>query len=202
MVKIRVAGWTAVFVLAATLARAHSFEAGAEGYAAFSNGASAVITDLAVVLLLLAAGIALGLSKLFDPASGFIAIICGAIAGIALSFSLATGGAIIGLTAAIVAGLWGAIAPDLRTTLIAALAAAVGVAAGLAIYAGHGSEEIPLLAYIGSVVLIWLLTAICAGITKVIIETVGRLWVSIAFRAASSWVVAIAVMTLAFTLRA
>lgn len=187
----------AAIALPAT-AFAHSFEAGASTYASFLAGIEAVYADLGIALLILAAGLLVGLDKNPAKHTGFAALLAGAVLGCVLSVPLNyTPSTVLLLSATAVACL-AAWRPAWQLSwLMVALGGAGGMGAW-SVFAGHEDVVAPLPVYVGTLFALYVGVATTGAITKLVMETVPKGWVEIGFRAMASWVAAIAIMTLAF----
>lgn len=181
-----------------SLAYAHSFESGADIYASFLAGIWAVYADIGIVLLILAAGLLLALDRNADKTAAFAALLIGAVIGCFLTVPLNFNPSwVLLLSATLVACLAGLRPAWPLTALLVAQAWAGGVGAW-AVFAGHEDVVAPIAVYAGTLFALYIGVATIGGIVKTALEKVPQGWVEVAFRALSSWVAAIAIMTLAF----
>lgn len=192
-------GFAATVALAfPSLAHAHSFESGADIYASFLAGIWAVYADIGIVLLILAAGLLLALDKNPDKTTAFAALLIGAVTGCFLTVPFNVNPSwILLLSATLVACLasWRPAWP-LRALLVTqAWAGGVGA---WAVFAGHEQVVAPLAVYAGTLFALYIGVSTTGGLAKTVLEQIPQGWVNVAFRALSSWVAAIAIMTLAF----
>ncbi|MGB7431831.1 MAG: hypothetical protein WA921_05105 [Ahrensia sp.] len=187
----------AAIALPAT-ANAHSFEAGANTYTLFLAGVEAVYADLGIALLILAAGLLIGLDKNASKHTGFAALLAGAIIGCALTVPFNFTPTTVLLLSATAVACLAAWRPAWKLPwLMLALGWAGGMAAW-SVFAGHEEVIAPFPVYVGTLFALYVGVATTGAITKLAMETVQKGWMEIGFRAMASWVAAIAIMTLAF----
>ena len=193
---------TAICLLAViSPASAHEFGVGKDAYEDFLSGNQAVLADLPVLLGLVAAGL---LAAIWKP-DGFpmlrLPYIGGVLAGAALGFSALLEPVLPAYAAVVFLGVLGALAPSLTTRAMRGLYFLIGVVLTNAVLSGHTISEVPPAAYLGIFIALNLVVACCARLVFLSLQFFPYGWVTIAWRAGSSWLVAIAIMALALMLR-
>lgn len=185
----------------ASQADAHAFEAGADYYAQFVEGASVILTYPELLLPVLALGLLL---TLWHPD------------GLPRVWAIYIGGLVAGIFGAAVVGPWMAIVLLALGVLTSALAAVMprhsyGEAAvlagvtGVLVMAGglegHGLFELGLFIHLGLFFGANIALAVPAALTRLAFMQSEAAWIRIGARVAASWIAAVLVLILAFTLR-
>jgi hypothetical protein len=183
-------------------AAAHDFALGGDAYAKFLSGCAAVLTELPVMIAMIATGI---LVSLWDR-EGLPKVWLAFVAGVAGGMLVATAALIEPLTvaygSAIALGLLAAAAvrPDVKLMrLVLFFAGFLPVAALLS---DHDFGTVPPPAYAGILFMSNVVLSASAGLVSITLKNIPFSWVSIAFRALASWLVAIALISFAVLLRA
>ncbi|MEJ6390391.1 hypothetical protein [Gymnodinialimonas ulvae] len=187
--------------VAPTSAAAHSFESGADLYAQFVEGAGVVVTYPAVFLPLLALGLFLSLWHAEGMVRAWPVFLLGQLAGIAVAplvgewiLPLMMGtGLIVGALAALLPHP-GRIAALFFAGLLGILALALGLE-------GHALFELPVLIHLGLIFGTNATVALAAGIARLAMDRVPADWMRITLRVAASWIAAMLMLILAFTVR-
>jgi len=187
--------------LTATRADAHAFEAGADYYEQFVEGAGVVLTYPELLLPVLALGVLLtlwdmdGLPKVWPVyIAGLIGgIFLGAVVGVAIATVLLTVGVVIAALAAVLQ----------RHTQAEAfgLAGLTGLLVMAGSLEGHGLFELGLFIHLGLFFGANVALAVPAGLTRLAFMQSDAAWIRIGARVAASWIGAVLVLILAFTLR-
>lgn len=183
-------------------AGAHAFEAGADTYARFVEGAAVPLSAPAVALCLVPLGLLLGLWRDDGLPAVWPALLLGLGAGIGLApladpwvpLAALAAGALCAAAAAL------AVLPR-RRAVMAAVAFGVGLLATTAGLEGHARGEVPPATLAGILFGANLAVAIPAATVSASTERWRQVWVRIGWRIMSSWSGAIAVLYLAFELR-
>ncbi|NKX44937.1 hypothetical protein [Roseicyclus persicicus] len=186
---------------AAGRAEAHAFQGGAGAYEQVIEGAAVILGYPGLLLPLLALGIAVslwdseGLPRVWPGAlAGQVAgILAAPLAGVWIAPAVMA----LGVGVAALAALW----PDSRRDVIAALAVATGLGVMMSALEGHGLFELPLFIHLGLVFAANLVLAAGAGAAALTLERVAAPWMRIGWRVVASWIGAILLLVLAFTLR-
>ncbi|MCJ8308358.1 MAG: hypothetical protein HRU27_05610 [Rhizobiaceae bacterium] len=179
----------------------HEFGVGKDAYADFLSGNEAVLTDVPVLLGIIAAGLLAGIWKLEGFPTLWLSFVIGIIAGAALGFSGWVPPTWPAFLAVIAIGALGAWALPFSTAVMRALFFAIGVLMTNAVLSGHTVSEVPPFAYVGILFALNIGVSACARLVFLSHQYFPYGWVSIVWRAGSSWLVAIAVMALALMLR-
>ena len=181
----------------ASPARAHSFDPGADPWGQIIGAALVPLSDPALLLVLLPLGVTLGiwrtdgLPRVWPALAGGLA--AGAVAAPLAGLWIAFAAVLTGLASA----LLGAAARDWPLWFMAAAAAATGLVAGMAALEGHPAGGLPATIYLG--ILSGALLAVAAPFLIVATsrDVIGAPWLTIGWRAVSSWLAAIALLVAA-----
>ena len=182
-------------------AAAHSFESGADLYAQFVEGTSVVVTYPAVFLPLLALGLLLTLWESEGMVRAWPAFLGGQVAGIFLAPLVGEWILPVMMGAGIIVAALAALLPQpmrLVTLPSAALLGALALALGLE---GHRLFELPILIHLGLLFGTNATVALAAGVSRLALDRVQAEWMRITVRVAASWIAAMLMLILAFTLR-
>lgn len=178
----------------ASRAAAHAFQAGAEGYTAFLEGARLPLDNPLILLALIAAGLMTGLWQRDGMPRVWLGLMAGLIAGLAFA-SLAPQN--IGFTAlvmAVISAVLAAAALRWPYALVLLVVTATGGATGLTALEGHALNEFPLTIPLGVFFGANLALVIPAGLVAFSGDLIKARWLNIGWRVLASWVGAISVM--------
>lgn len=187
--------------LVPTGAAAHAFASGADLYAQFVEGAGVVAAYPATFLPLLALGLFLGLWSPEGMVRAWPVFLAGQIAGIGLAALAGPWILPVGLAAGIIVATLGALLPRGSAPLGLGLAGAIGALSLMTGLEGHGLFELPAMIHLGILFGVNVATALSAGLARLALERVAADWMRIALRIACSWIAAMLMLILAFTLR-
>ena len=189
------------FLFSAIPAKAHDFGSGGSFYTDFLTGFETAMTELPVLLLLGATGILVSLWDKEGLPKVWLAFAIGVITGLILPLFVPVHPVYFGYGGAMAAGLVAAAAikPDIQWMRVILFVA--GLLPASAILADHEWGSVPTFVYVGIFFMLNLGLAVSAGIVSQGLERLAYGWTSIVFRALASWLVAIALMSLAFLLR-
>lgn len=182
-------------------ALAHKFGAGQGAYEDFLSGNRAVFSDMPVLLLLIAAGLFSGIWKPDGFPSLWLFYLGGIVAGAMLGLWGIFPPTLPAYFAVIAVGLLGAAAPNIPTALMRGIFVLIAVVVTNAVLSGHLISEISPFAYVGIAFALNIGVAVSAGLVAISREKLPYNWVTIAWRAAASWLVAIAVMAMVLMLK-
>ncbi len=191
----------AVFLSATFLAgpvHAHAFDAGADAYGQFVEGAAVMLTFPGIVLPLLALGVMLSLWRDNGLPAVWPAFLVAQVAGVFLAASVGPVVALIFMGLGILIAAVAALAPSVPNALALGLATLAGLLAMLTAFEGHGLFELPVFTHLGLLFGANLATALAAGIANLALTRVEAAWMRIGWRVAASWIGAILMLTLAF----
>lgn len=185
--------------LQAAPALAHAFSGDGNQVADAMEGLVAVLTDLAVVLMLGAAGLLASLCD--DDALPLIwpSFMAGIGAGMILALVSPFDPVMVAYCGAMLFGGLAALAPRLGANTLRACGFGVAVLALLAILTGHPPASVPAFSYVGIVAAVHLPLVIALGFAGRMIRQFPQHWCRVALRAGAAWIVAIAAMGLAFS---
>ncbi len=184
-----------------TSAAAHSFESGADLYAQFVEGASIVAIYPAVFLPLLSLGFLLSLWHPEGMVRAWPAFLIGQLAGIPLATLVGEWILPAMMAAGIVVAALAALLPQPMRILCLGSAALLGALAFMLGLEGHRFLELPILIHLGIFFGVNAAVALAAGISRLAMERVDAPWMRITVRVAASWIAAMLMLILAFTLR-
>lgn len=192
-----------VIVLSASPAPAlaHEFGAGQGAYEDFLTGNRVVLADITVLLGVIAAGLLSGIWKPDGFPSLWSFYVGGVVAGAAVGLWGVIPPTLPAYVAVIAIGLLGAAALQIPTRLMNGIFFVTGLVLTNAVLSGHAISDIPPLAYVGIAFALNVGIAASAGLVAVSREKLPYNWVVIAWRAAMSWLVAIAVMAMVLMIK-
>jgi hypothetical protein len=194
---------TALAALIPGAAFAHAFDTGRDAYGLFLEGAEVILTTPALVLPLVATGVALGLWRTEGLLAAWPGFLIGALAGFALAPFAPSSIALVPLAFGLVIGVLAALLPLERiAAALPILAGLMGLAVVTAALEGHGFAEIGLLIRTGIFFAANMTLAVAAGVIRWVSERWPGEVTRIGGRIAASWVAAILVLYLAFSLSA
>jgi hypothetical protein len=195
------------FILGATAlclpgrAVAHAFQGGAEPYAQFVEGAGVILAYPGILLPVLAMGVAIslwqteGLPRVwpFALAGQVVGVFAAVLAGPWIAMAVMA----LGVCTAVLAALW----PESRRGVITAFCFLSGLGAVSVALEGHGLFELSVFIQLGILFGVNLVLAVGAGAAALTLERVPAAWMQIGWRVVSSWIAAILLLVLAFTIR-
>jgi len=177
----------------------HAFQAGAAGYDAFVEGAASAAAFPPALVALLAAGLMLALWRADGMVAAWPAFLVGQLAGLALAAAVPGGWQALALPlAALLCGLWAALAPGRGGRALWLPAALAGLAAMAGPLEGHPPGTLPPILLAGLAFGGNLVIAASAGLGTLLLQHAPRAPAAIALRIAASWSAAAALMLLAF----
>lgn len=187
---------------AAAPAHAHDFGLGGDYYDAFVSGAGAITGDIGALLALGSIGFMISIWEVEGMPRVWPHLAIGAAIGLLASPLLPDEMPLLHLGTAMVCGLFAAAAFNLPRQVIGAICALAGLNSVLGTLGGHAFADVPLLAYLGVFFAVNTGVAMAAGLVTLARNCFPQGWMMISCRALSSWIVAIAMMVGAFTLKA
>lgn len=208
MSRFRVAPGTVVPAVVAILAaglwphraQAHSFRGGAEYYEQFLQGCAVILAYPATLLPLIALGILLSLWRADGMLRAWPVFAGGQVAGIGVAALVGPWilPVMLGLGAG-VATLAALLPRQTRPVVLAAagLTGAISVAISLE---GHGFLELSVFIHAGVLYALNMVTVAVAALARLALDRVEAMWMRILWRIAASWIAAILILYLAFTL--
>ena len=170
-------------------------------YEDFFTGILATYYDAPVVLGLVVAGLFAGIWKPDGFSSLWPFFIGGSLAGAAVGFWGTVPPAQPAYSSVIAVGLLGAAALNLPTGLMRGIFFVVGLCLTNAVFSGYAVSDVPPFAYVGVAFALNAGVALPAVLVWVSREKLPYGWVTIAWRASVSWVVAIALMAWVLRIR-
>lgn len=177
---------------------AHAFDAGADAYGQFAEGAAVMLTFPGIVLPLLALGILLSLWRENGLLSVWPVFLGAQVAGVFLAAMVGPGVAVVLIGLGVGVATAAALLPRVPDALAYGLAALAGVLATLTAFEGHGLFELPVFTHLGLLFGANLATALGAGVPNLAMARVEAAWMRIGWRVAASWIGAILMLMLAF----
>lgn len=193
-------GTVSAATIAAGPAFAHSFEAGADAYGRFVEGATVILVHPTILLPLVALGILLGLWDEGGLPTVWPVFLSGQLAGVAAASvsGPAVAVAFIGLGLATASAA--ALLPAVPRWLAFSLSGLVGAGALAASLEGQGLLILPIFTHLGLLFGVNLATAAAEGLARFAVLRVDAPWMRIGWRVAASWIAAILLLMLAFEL--
>jgi hypothetical protein len=185
-------------VILAGPVHAHAFDAGADAYGQFIEGAAVMLTFPGIVLPLLALGVLLSLWRDNGLPAVWPAFLMAQVVGVFLAAPVGPSVALIFMGLGIVVAAAAALLPSVPNAAALGLAALTGLFATLTAFEGHGLFELPVFTHLGIVFGANLATALAAGLSTLALTRVSAGWVRIGCRVAASWIGAILMLVLAF----
>ena len=183
--------------LTAIPAAAHDFGRNSDLYAGFVEGGGVVLSDIALLLAMAAAGCLASIWDREGMPKIWLALAAGILAGFVIPLALFTLPALASLGATILLGLLAAAAPPLPLSAARAILFIAGLALTVGTLGGHEAGSVPIGAYIGIFFTLNAGVAVAAALVTLARRHFNERVTLIAARALSSWLVAIAVMLLA-----
>ena len=181
-------------------AQAHAFKTGADSYGAFLEGAGVILAYPGLILPLATLAVALALWKTEGMVAAWPAFLIGQVIGMALAPLVGIWAALIPLAFGLVRGALAAIVSLGRIRgAMPVFAVLMGAAVMAAALEGHGVAEIGIAIRLGLFVAANIATAALAGVLRVILERWDGDIPRIGARVAASWLAAILVLYLAFS---
>ncbi len=167
-----------------------------QAYQDFLFGILGVVSNTPVVLGVVAAGLFAGMWKPDGAPVLWLMYLGGLGVGAAVGFSGVMAPTLPAYLVCIAVGLLGAAALNLPAGVMRGIFFVVGAVVANALLNGFSAAEIPPFDYIGMAVALNLGLLAPAGLVALTYDKLPYGWVPIAWRAAMSWIVAIAVMAL------
>lgn len=167
----------------------------------FVTGILATFYDTPVLLGLIAAGLFSGIWKPDGFPSLWAFYLGGILAGAAIGFWGILPPVEPAYFAAIAIGLLGAAALNIPTNLMRGLFFVLGVVFTNAVFSGYSVWDVPAFAYLGVAFALNLGVAVPVMLVWLTRTKLPYSWVTIAWRANMSWVVAIALMSMVLTMK-
>ena len=190
----------AIFLLALLLsntAYAHSFMAEGGEYEFFIEGIKVVLSDVQLILPVIALSLLVSLWKIDGILSVWPAYIIGNLLGIPLA-TFVTGYIIqLYISLGIFLALFAALAPKRNHLEIRILAAVIGLTSMLTVLEGHEFLELPSTIYLGLLFGLNLVLVVSANISSLILKSLNTTWANIGIRAVAAWVAAIGILIFA-----
>jgi hypothetical protein len=187
----------AAILAAATLptaTAAHAFAPGPDPWSQIIAGALVPLSDPALLLALLPLGLTLGIWSAEGLPRLWPALAAGLVTGAAAAPLASLSIAFTAILAGLATALMGAAALAWPFWLMAAVAAAVGLVAGMTMLEGHPFGSLPMTLYLGMIGGALLTVAIPFALVATTRTVVAAPWLTIGWRVASSWLAAIALM--------
>ena len=182
-------------------ASAHAFESGANLYAQFQEGTSVILSYPETLLPLMTLGILLSLWTIEGLIRAWPAFLIGLVTGFPFAALIGPWIVPVILAAGILTAALGAILNSHTKPAALGLSLVMGLLVSMVSLEGHGFLELPFFIYAGIFFGANLVLAISAGLTRFALEKVEAPWMRILCRVAASWIGAILMLVLAFTLR-
>jgi len=190
----------AIFLLALLLsntAYAHSFMVEGGEYEFFIEGIKVVLSDVQLILPVIALSLLVSLWKIDGILSVWPAYIIGNLLGIPLA-TFVTGYIIqLYISLGIFLALFAALAPKRNHLEIRILAAVIGLTSVLTVLEGHEFLELPSTIYLGLLFGLNLVLVVSANISSLILKSLNTTWANIGIRAVAAWVAAIGILIFA-----
>jgi hypothetical protein len=179
---------------------AHAFDAGADAYGQFVEGAAVMLTFPGIVLPLLALGLLLSLWREDGLPTVWPVFLAAQVVGIAAASVVGAVVALILMGLGILVAAMAALLPAVRPPLAYGAAGLIGIFAMMTAFEGHGLFELPVFTHLGILFGANLATALAAGVSNLAMTRVAAGWMRIGWRVAASWIGAILMLVLAFEL--
>jgi hypothetical protein len=175
-------------------AQAHAFDPGADPWGRILEAALVPLSDPALLLALLPLGVTLGLWRADGLDRVWPALLAGLAAGVLAAPLAGLSIAVTAVLAGLAVALMGAANLPWPAWLMAGASAATGLVAGMAALEGHAPGALPVTIHLG--VVLGALVAVALPFAAVARSRalVRAPWLTIGWRAASSWLAAIALM--------
>ena len=184
-------------ILISSPADAHSFIGEGGAYDIFVEGAGVVLSDIRLILPLIAVGLMVALWQIDGLISVWPAMIVGNFIGIPLAIISTTAAyqifTALGLMVAIIA----AVKPDRLKPEILFVTFVISVGAMMCALQGHKFLELPLMIYLGIIFGTNLTLAMSANGAGLFLRSITSSWAKIIIRALASWVAAMSLLILA-----
>ena len=187
--------------LAAIPAAAHDFGRNSDLYASFVEGGGVVLSDIALLLAMAAAGCLTSIWDREGMPKIWLALAAGILAGFVAPLALFTLPELASLGATILLGLLAAAALPLPLSAARVILFIAGLALTVGTLGGHEAGSVPIGAYIGIFFTLNAGVAVAAALITLARRHFNERVALIATRGLSSWLVAIAVMLLALSFR-
>jgi hypothetical protein len=182
-------------------ATAHDFGLGGDAYAEFLSGCAAILTELPIVIAIISTGILVSLWDREGLPRVWLAFVAGVVGGMLVATAALIDPVTVAYGSAIALGLLAAAAISLDLKLMRLVLFFSGFLPVAALLSDHDFGTVPLAAYAGILFMSNIVLSASAGLVSVALKNIPFSWVSIAFRALASWLVAIALISFAVLLR-
>jgi hypothetical protein len=192
MIRRRAAALAAA--LLPTAAAANAFTPGADPWSQIISGALVPLSDPALLLALLPLGLTLGIWSTDGLPRLWPALAAGLVAGAAAAPLAGLSIAFTAILTGLATALMGAAALAWPFWLMAAVAAATGLVAGMTMLEGHAFGSLPMTLYLGMIGGALLAVAAPFALTATTRRLIPAPWLTIGWRVAASWLAAIALM--------
>lgn len=193
---------TLVVALVPGTARAHAFGSYDSAYQNFLEGAAVFLASPGLLLPVLSVALVLGLWRAEGLLAAWGPILAATLLGQGLALVAGPWVASVPLALGVVVAVLGALVPLKRiATALPVLASLVALAVSAGALEGHGWGEVALATRLGILFGLHFVLAAAAAIVRISRDTFPHHTTDILWRVVSSWLAAILVLYLAFTLR-
>ena len=170
-------------------------------YAEFLSGIRAVTTNTPTLLGMIAAGLFAGISKPFGFHLIWPFYLGGIVVGALVGFSGVAPPIVPAYIVCIAVSLLGAAALGISVSVMRVIVFVLGLVLANAILSGHTASDIPVFAYVGIALALNIGACVPAGLVALSNRRLPYTWTPIVWRAAMSWISAIAVLALVLSMR-
>ncbi|GHF05569.1 hypothetical protein GCM10016455_28560 [Aliiroseovarius zhejiangensis] len=181
-------------------AKAHAFLPEGGFYDRFIEGTLVVFAYPATLLPLMALGLLASLWEREGFPRAWPALILGQLVGVGLAAATGPWIVTVLMGAGALVAILAALSPSLSAGEVRLAAGATGALAVAASLEGHGLFELSLAIHLGILFAANLVVAVAAGLPRVVLEWRDDAWLRILWRVAASWIAAVLILFLAFTL--
>ena len=184
-------------ILISSPADAHSFIGEGGAYDIFVEGAGVVLSDIRLILPLIAVGLMVALWQIDGLISVWPAMIVGNFIGIPLAIIATTAAYQIFTALGLIVAIIAAVKPDRLKPEILFVTFVISVGAMMCALQGHKFLELPLMIYLGIIFGTNLTLAMSANGAGLFLRSITSSWAKIIIRALASWVAAMSLLILA-----
>lgn len=184
-------------ILISSPADAHSFIGEGGAYDIFVEGAGVVLSDIRLILPLIAVGLMVALWQIDGLISVWPAMIVGNFIGIPLAIISTTAAYQIFTALGLIVAIIAAVKPDRLKPEILFVTFVISVGAMMCALQGHKFLELPLMIYLGIIFGTNLTLAMSANGAGLFLRSITSSWAKIIIRALASWVAAMSLLILA-----
>ena len=184
-------------ILISSPADAHSFVGEGGAYDIFVEGAGVVLSDIRLILPLIAVGLMVALWQIDGLISVWPAMIVGNFIGIPLAIISTTAAYQIFTALGLIVAIIAAVKPDRLKPEILFVTFVISVGAMMCALQGHKFLELPLMIYLGIIFGTNLTLAMSANGAGLFLRSITSSWAKIIIRALASWVAAMSLLILA-----